>query len=407
MATINIVVPRIHPTRFSGGLLCILNYSKGLTSRGHTVTLFPFLPSRHPQWLDGNIGQLHGETASSGARELLSSVMQLVVNTSQCDNTANVAINRRMRVRRLTRVIARRLVQTLPSELQNAVGHQYVKESLEQHGKATDITIATSFETAQPVSLYGTGKKYYFAQHYEPYFCDDMEDPKRAAHDAKASYTLGLQQIANSSWLQEKLQNEHRIPVALCPNAIDHDIFSGTVARRSDTKRLRIISYGGRGVRWKGFMDMAEAVRIARTRLPEYQIEWSVYGQCELPPVNHIANFINLGFLAPKALARAYRESDVLLSASWYESFPLFPIEAMACGLAVITSQTGTEEFAEEGKTAAIVKPQCPESIANALIRLCVDEDYRLLLATGGSERAKRFTWESSVSRMEEILGIK
>jgi glycosyltransferase involved in cell wall biosynthesis len=103
-------------------------------------------------------------------------------------------------------------------------------------------------------------------------------------------------------------------------------------------------------------------------------------------------------------LSEEYKKADILLSASWYESFPLFPIEAMACGLAVITTQFGTEEYAVHGKTAEIVQPKNPQSIAEGLIKLVRDEAYRLRLATAGNQASREFHWDRSVERLESIL---
>jgi glycosyltransferase involved in cell wall biosynthesis len=242
-------------------------------------------------------------------------------------------------------------------------------------------------------------------QHFEPLFRDESDDPALAEVDARASYRLGLRMIANSSWLRARVLED--VPGAethLCPNAIDHRVFHGEprVARRSD--EVVVLSYGGRNAAWKGFKEMAEAVRRVRERLPRTRLRWQVYGEALLPPDNAIAPYEHLGFLQPGPLAEAYRRADILLSASWYESFPLFPIEAMACGLPAITTAFGTEEYAVPGETAEVVRPRDPESIAAGLERLVVDLDHRTALAARGHAMARRFTWDRSVETLERIL---
>uniref|UniRef100_UPI00261C75C6 glycosyltransferase family 4 protein n=1 Tax=Geobacter sp. TaxID=46610 RepID=UPI00261C75C6 len=177
-----------------------------------------------------------------------------------------------------------------------------------------------------------------------------------------------------------------------------------TMRYANDTGSIKVISYGGRGVAWKGFLEMARAMALTRSRLSDRTIEWLVFGDAILPPDNPIAPYIPLGFLKPEALCQAYNKADILLSASWYESFPLFPVEAMACGLAVITTQAGTEDYAFHAETAHIVESRNVESIADGLCKLIVDIDYRNNLASNGEVMAARFTWESSVDTMEKIL---
>jgi D-inositol-3-phosphate glycosyltransferase len=76
----------------------------------------------------------------------------------------------------------------------------------------------------------------------------------------------------------------------------------------------------------------------------------------------------------------------------------------MACGLPVITTGLGTEEYAIAGETTEIVAPRDPKSIAAGLVRLIRDSGYRRRIAGAGNEISKQFTWERSVSRIEQIL---
>jgi glycosyltransferase involved in cell wall biosynthesis len=219
-----------------------------------------------------------------------------------------------------------------------------------------------------------------------------------------ASYGLNLELIANSTWLVQKLRQEVSSEALLCNNAIDHSVFYGEPKTGHVGEEVRIISYGGRSLRWKGFIDMAAAIRLVRETLPDVAIRWQVYGASALDPSNSIATYEPLGFLNSKDLAAAYRRADILLSASWYESFPLFPLEAMACGLPAVTTQFGTEDFAVPGVTAEVVKPKDPKSIADGLMRLITDHSHRSAMAECGHEISKKFNWNSSVSRMECIL---
>lgn len=366
MARINFVTPPLDPDKFSGGILCILEYAKGLRSRGHEVTLIPLLPSIQPKWFSADIGTL------------------VSVPFAECPS--------------------REAVESLPMEMQVGLFLRYARKIFSELALAADVTLATACITALPVHLYGSGARYYFAQHYEPYFGVELDCAAWWEHQARESYRLGLHVIANSSWLAGRLRDEFGFESDLCANAIDHSIFFGEPKVTLDRDEIKIISYGGRFAEWKGFRDMAAGVRLARQRLPDIRLRWLVYGSSLLHPDNEIAPFESLGFLNQHALAESYRSADLLLSASWYESFPLFPLEAMACGLPVITTQPGTEEFALDGDTAHIVQPRDPDSIAEALIRLATDDSYRATVAVGGHEMAKRFHWGGAANRMESIL---
>ncbi len=275
----------------------------------------------------------------------------------------------------------------------------------EQAIPSADISMATSYQTALLVHLYGSGKKFYFCQHYEPYFDVESDFPKLAHLDALSSYYLpDLNLIANSTWLSAKLREVLYKDVPVCTNAIDHNLFFPDGTPPDPKEKFVVLSYGGRRARWKGFEEAAKAIRIARERIPH--LEWRVFGDALLPPNNSIASYVPLGFITGPRLRRAYSEAHVLLATSWYESFPLFPLEGMACGTAVITTPYGVEDYVEHLINAYIVPPRDEGETARAIIALYEDAGLRLQLSRQGIIEAKKHTWDRSVQRMTEILGI-
>ena len=381
----------------------MMQHAQQLGQLGHRVSVVPTHPCAEPDWVPRPWAfALANESPRRAA--------------SQAFRAIGGAVSAALRIK-----LSRR-VQPLPADelrLRQGVGaFGLAIATFGQHGQRmgaavdhlsnvmpeADITVATDAETVWPVALAGRGALAYFAQHYEPYFWKERFGGTASRREAELSYRLGLHQLANSPWLQQKLQSESSHRVWLCPNAIDHSIFDGAPAPRQFNEPLRIISYGGRGAEWKGFRDMCEAVRIVRDRAGANQVQWSVYGDALLPPNNPICRYLPLGFLAPAALASAYRRNHLLLSASWYESFPLFPIEAMACGLATITTQPGTEAFAEHLQTAWVVPPRDPEALARAVLAMVTDEAQRLKLAQAGRERALQFTWAGAGAAMDNAL---
>jgi glycosyltransferase involved in cell wall biosynthesis len=396
MARINFLVPVFHAHKFTGGFWCVMEYAAGLAGRGHTVRVVPILPSRAPRWFPRPFGEL----VTARPRSTLSAIARATASAAVGGATLNKA--------RLRASLAEALFQTLllkpfllPIEIRSGVGIAYVART----APAADIHVATSMDTARPTALLPHGKGFYFVQHLETLFRNEYPNPAWAELEARQSYHLGLRMIATSPWLQHQLTTESGVAdIPLCSNGINHDVFVGTPKPATREKRIVVISYGGRDAEWKGFAEMCQAVAAARASLPDYEIVWQVYGPALLPPDNPVASYEPLGFLQPGPLAEAYRRADILLSASWYESFPFFPIEAMACGLAVITSQPGTEAYAIPGETAEVVEPRNPARLTRALVRLIQDPDYRAALAAAGKRRSREFTWPRAVATLEAIL---
>jgi len=111
-----------------------------------------------------------------------------------------------------------------------------------------------------------------------------------------------------------------------------------------------------------------------------------------------------LGYLPEETLAVMYRLAGVFVFPSLYEGFGLPPLEAMASGTPVVTSNVSSlPEVA--GDAAVLVDPYRPEAIADGIERVLCDETLRRDLRARGLARARQFSWESSVTRVREIYG--
>jgi glycosyltransferase involved in cell wall biosynthesis len=109
-----------------------------------------------------------------------------------------------------------------------------------------------------------------------------------------------------------------------------------------------------------------------------------------------------LGYLPEETLAVMYRLAGVFVFPSLYEGFGLPPLEAMASGTPVVTSNVSSlPEVA--GDAAVLVDPYDPAAIADGICRVLTDETLRRDLRRKGIARARQFSWEQSVRRIHEI----
>jgi glycosyltransferase involved in cell wall biosynthesis len=111
-----------------------------------------------------------------------------------------------------------------------------------------------------------------------------------------------------------------------------------------------------------------------------------------------------LGYLPEETLAVMYRLAGVFVFPSLYEGFGLPPLEAMASGTPVVTSNVSSlPEVA--GDAAVLVDPYDPHAIADGIYRVLTDADLRKDLRRKGVARAGQFSWEQSVRRVRKIYG--
>ncbi len=117
-----------------------------------------------------------------------------------------------------------------------------------------------------------------------------------------------------------------------------------------------------------------------------------------------IEDFVEfIGYPDNEALSAYYRGALALLFPSLYEGFGLPPVEAMACGVPVLTSNVCAlpEIVADAG---IILDPLNTEAIAHGIRRLAKDSSLTEDLRRKGLLRAKEFTWEKTAAKVQAAL---
>lgn len=99
------------------------------------------------------------------------------------------------------------------------------------------------------------------------------------------------------------------------------------------------------------------------------------------------------GYLPQEEVRRFYSYADLFVYPSLYEGFGLPPLEAMACGAPVITSNTSSLPEVV-GEAALQVDPRDPDALAQAMGAVLEDETLAAVLRANGLDRVKRFSWE-------------
>ena len=109
-----------------------------------------------------------------------------------------------------------------------------------------------------------------------------------------------------------------------------------------------------------------------------------------------------LGFVPIEVLRIFYDEAKIFVFPSLYEGFGLPPLEAMAHGTPVVTSNVSSLPEVV-GKAAVLVNPENVFEIMRALHRVLTDPALRVRMKERGYQQAARFSWEASVRRILDV----
>ncbi|MDQ2752030.1 MAG: glycosyltransferase family 4 protein [Bacteroidota bacterium] len=109
-----------------------------------------------------------------------------------------------------------------------------------------------------------------------------------------------------------------------------------------------------------------------------------------------------VGYVEHEDLPSLYQGSSMLWFPSFKEGFGLPIIEAMACGVPVITSHTSC--MPEIGGDAVLyINPNYPQTITHATTQILEDTAIARQLSQRGRERARLFTWDNAAKKLVQI----
>jgi glycosyltransferase involved in cell wall biosynthesis len=103
-----------------------------------------------------------------------------------------------------------------------------------------------------------------------------------------------------------------------------------------------------------------------------------------------------------------YAAADALLAPSVYDTFPLMPLEAMACGLPVIVSrQTGVAEILGEQDALVVSRPEDLVELAELMRQMATDAALRARLMKNGMCLARQNPWDRMHRAVvDELLAV-
>ena len=262
--------------------------------------------------------------------------------------------------------------------------------------ESCDCLIATAWGTAYIAHRLRAGKKFYLIQGYEIWGGEDSENVFN-------SYRLeGINNIAISTFLKETVENVGGNSCVVVPNGLDLKTFNVTHLNHERIPNSILMMYNRQFE--KGAQDGIEALFFVREQIPDIKVTF--FG-VESSPQN-LPSWIRY-VCNPKRemLVELYNQHSIFVNASHTEGFGLTIAEAMACGCAVVvTDSGGCRDFAIHNETALLSPPQDPKQLACHIIMLLKDVAYKEKIARNGYNKIQEFKIENACSAFEEcVLG--
>lgn len=348
------------PRKPVGGYRVVYEHANRLTARGHEVVLI------HPALLPSGT-EPPGEGTTMRIRRLLDGLGALLLRPRPrwFDLDPDVT----------TSFVPRLSVSGLPK---------------------ADIVVSTWWATAEfaagaPPSR---GRGVYLVQGLETWGASEDR--------IHSTWRLPMHKIAVSRWLRDEIVGTGLNPgeVTHIPNGIDHGVFR--ILKPIEERGLSV-SFMAAPEPLKGTADAIAAVERVKARWPALVAR--AFGTAVRPAgLPEWVEYVRRP--SRSSLARdVYGQSAVFLYSSHTEGWGLPGAEAMACGCAVVSTDSGgVRDYIRHEETGLLSPPGDVDALVENLEALLADPDRRTSLALSGAEFIRHFDWDRSTDQLENLL---
>jgi glycosyltransferase involved in cell wall biosynthesis len=272
-----------------------------------------------------------------------------------------------------------------------------VKELTPSSIPSGDFILPNFYPTVKPAWESKKGRVVRLSLGYEPQWVPDSVT-------AKQSYLIDAPILSISEWHRQLILKETGLESTVISGGVDTSIFHPYPKPSEQTGRktiFYIMRDPNSGYTWKGGEDFLKAVTLLNKQidfnlivsLPEDALFTSPV-PCEIKTST-----------TDQALARIYAEADLYVFTSYFEAFGLPPLEAMACGTAVVTTDCGgNRDYVSGDENCLLIAPSDIEQLTAAMYRVLTQNDERQRLASSGHSFAQAWSWQRTAKQVEAFL---
>jgi glycosyltransferase involved in cell wall biosynthesis len=255
-----------------------------------------------------------------------------------------------------------------------------------------DIVVATAWPTAYDVNKLSSkkGRKFYFVQGYEIWHgqIEKVDD----------TYRLPFNIITIAPWLTKLMKSKfNRKNITEIHNGVRLDKFYLPAIKNFENTSILLLASEQE---LKGTKDAIEALTAVKERFPQLTIK--MFGMCDRPAASF--DFEYHQNPSHENLLSLYQGATIFIFSSHKEGWGLTPIEAMACGCAVVATNVGCIPVINNGQNMILAEVKNPASIADGVIKLLEDKTLAEKIAMQGLKSVQKLDWEKQGQKLVSVL---
>lgn len=263
-----------------------------------------------------------------------------------------------------------------------------------------DVIVATYWDHIHECIEANIAPVVYFEQG-DFHLFDDSQMSQEVREFVRTQYSLPQFIITVSNQTARVIEKKFGRTAKVFPNSVDDRIFNNS-GRKFMHPKPYIVMIGNPDLAFKGINDIVESYSLLKSKLSASEPEIDLFLITPVQPVSVPDAVCRVFVNPPQAqISELLRGALMYVSGSYYESFSLPPMEAMACGCPVITTANiGVLEYAVEHFNALLCEIGNPKQLAEAMFKLITDEDLRSKLIDNGLKTVEKYKWANIIPQL-------
>ena len=272
-------------------------------------------------------------------------------------------------------------------------------EDIQKYIPNSDVVVPTSWKCIRKAIKANKGPVAFFEQGGSHLFeIDRLSEIKRKVVYDRMQLPPFIYTV--SKYSAEKIEEIYGKSSSIIYNALESKIFYPREKER-DEKEISITIVGSEDFKFK---NVGEVLEVIRELQEKYQIKLNWITQTE-PKINKEERKNAIVNPEQKIIGDVLRNTDIYICNSEYESFGLPTLEAMTCGAAVITTDTGgMRDFVIDGENALVIKHHNKEDMKDKIEMLINNRDLMHKMSQNGIATASKFNWDNTILSMEKYF---
>ncbi|QRF75001.1 lipopolysaccharide 1,2-N-acetylglucosaminetransferase [Thermoplasmatales archaeon] len=261
-----------------------------------------------------------------------------------------------------------------------------------------DVYVATSWQSFHP-TLRASGNfskpMAYFVQGDETEFSRE----KIFKREVLKTYRNDVPKFTQSRWLVDDLREKFGTDIEYIGFGVDHNVFYPR-----DYEKEKLIFTIARSEPTKGFSVFANAVNRLWKKRQDFKVVIAGHKSAVVGTKMNFP-FEYLGWITDDELMAKLYTSSIFVNTGVNETLPMPPLEAMACGGAVVmTANGGSVEYARDLDNCVLAAPGNDVELADKLDMILSSDSLRESLRSGAMETAKAYNWTDFIKNFKIFI---